>query len=85
MCNCKEELEKKLTDHQIKSTPISKGHKVALKGYGIVLTDSGCRYRGFMEYEVFELAPLKKGGHKPKKTRGNMFFSYCPFCGKKAE
>ena len=36
-----------------------------------------------MEYEEFAYVPIKKGGEKPKKQRGNMFFSFCPFCGEK--
>ena len=27
------------------------------------------------------LMPLKSGGSKPKKTKGSMVFSFCPFCG----
>ena len=83
MCNCHAELNKKLTDMFAAKAPSSKDHKVELKGYGIVLTDKGCIERGYMPYETYCLEPLKKGGSKPKKTTGNMFFSYCPFCGEK--
>ena len=84
MCNCRQELEEKLTERLIKEAPNSTNHRVILMGYAMVLTDKGCVQKAYMPYETSELAPLKKGGSKPKKTTGNMFFSYCPFCGEKA-
>lgn len=81
-CNCKQELETKLTDRFKSATPKAADHKVKLIGFGIVLGgDNGCTERGYMEYETYALTPLAKGGSKPKKTTGNMFFSFCPFCG----
>lgn len=81
-CTCKTDLEAKLTERYVSMEPTATGHKVELQGYGIALTETGCEVKGFMQYETFANVPLKKGGSKPKKTTGNMFFSYCPFCGK---
>jgi len=83
-CNCKTELESKLTDSFKAKEPNASAHKVELMGYGLVVTDTSLVSKAFMEYETFALMPLKKGGSKPKKTTGNMFFSYCPFCGVEA-
>lgn len=85
MCNCREEINAKITKMFIESTPKSKEHKASLLGYGIRLTDKGCVEQGYMPYETYALVPLAKGGNKPKKSTGNMFFSYCPFCGEKHE
>lgn len=82
-CNCKKEIETNLRLRLEDTEPNSTGHKVQLMGYGLVLTENKFVSRPFMEYETFAFVPLKKGGSKPKKTTGNMFFSYCPFCGEK--
>ena len=83
-CDCQNKINGMLTERFKKDEPAATDHKVKLQGYAIVLTDSGCVTKPFMEYETFANVPLKKGGTKPKKTTGNMVFSYCPFCGVKA-
>lgn len=84
-CNCKSEIEAKLLERFKTQQPDASQHKVTLKGYGFGVEEkSGALVvRGFIPYEAFALVPLKKGGSKPKKTMGNMFFSYCPYCGAK--
>ena len=83
-CDCRKELNDKLTARFKEMEPTATSHKVELQGYGIGITpEGGCVSRPFMEYKTFANVPLKKGGTKPKKTSGNMFFSYCPFCGVK--
>ncbi len=83
MCNCKIDINKKLTDMFADKAATSTDHKVELKCYGIAMTEKGCIELGYMPYETYCLEPLKKGGSRPMKTTGNMFFSYCPFCGEK--
>ena len=82
-CTCKADLEQKLTARYSEMEPTATGHKVELQGYALGISESKCIVKGFMPYETFAYVPLKKGGSKPKKTTGNMFFSYCPFCGAK--
>lgn len=84
MCNCKKELEEKLTVRLKEMEPTATDHKVTLQGYAITVSGNRCATRPFMEYKTFANVPLKKGGTKPKKTSGNMFFSVFPFCGEKA-
>lgn len=83
MCDCRKDLEQKLTERYQAQEPTARDHKVTLRGYGFVLEGNKFTERGCMTYETFALVPLKKGGEKPKKTKGNMFFSFCPFCGEK--
>ena len=83
MCNCKTEIEKKLTDRYRAAESSGREHKVRLKGFGLVVVGETLKQRPYMEYEEFAYVPIKKGGEKPKKQRGNMFFSFCPFCGEK--
>ena len=37
------------------------------------------------EAELTADRPLKRGGRKRKTDHMNMFFTFCPFCGKKYE
>jgi hypothetical protein len=80
-CNCKSELEAKLTENFKSATPDARDHKVELKGYGFGIIKNKLILQPYFEYEGFSYVPLKKGGEKPKKIIGNMIFSYCPFCG----
>lgn len=81
MCDCRKDLETKLTERYQTQEPAARDHKVKLQGYGVVLAGNQFAERGYMPYETFALVSLKKGGEKPKKTTGSMFFSFCPFCG----
>lgn len=83
MCDCRKDLEQKLTERYQAQEPTARDHKVTLQGYGLTLTGNKFMERGYMPYETFAYVPLKKGGEKPKKTTGSMFFSFCPFCGEK--
>ncbi len=83
MCDCATQLEAKLTERFQAQAPNARDHKVKLQGYGIVIQNNAMVMRGFMPYETFARVPLKKGGEKPQKTKGSMFFSFCPFCGEK--
>jgi len=84
-CNCKKEIEEKLTARFAESTPTASQHKVKLQGYGITIEADTLHERALMEYETYALVPLKSGGSKPKKTKGSMVFSFCPFCGTSAK
>lgn len=80
-CNCKTELEAKLTERFKAQTPDSRDHKVKLEGYGFGIINNTMILQPYMTYEAFSYVPLKNGGEKPKKMKGNMMFSFCPFCG----
>ena len=80
-CNCKKELEEKLTQRFKDQSPEASDHKVSLDGYGFVFVGSRMEQRGYLDVKATATYPLKKGGVKAKTTNQSMFFSYCPFCG----
>jgi hypothetical protein len=80
-CNCKQEIEEKLTERFKAATPDARDHKVTLDGYGFGVVDNVMVMQPYFNYTGFSYVPLKKGGEKPKKVTGNMIFSFCPFCG----
>lgn len=82
-CNCKQEIEAKLTERFKAATPDSHGHKVTLEGYGFGIVNNTMVMQPYFNYTGFSYVPLEKGGEKPKRVTGNMIFSYCPFCGEK--
>lgn len=83
MCDCRERVEKELHEFLAKKYSEGRDHKVHLQGYAIVLSQT-LSERPYMPYEATAVLPKKGGvGEKNLKERGNMFFSFCPFCGEK--
>lgn len=83
-CNCKKELEEKLTERFKATAPEATGHGVSLQGYGFAIVGDAMKSMGYMEVKATANYPLKKGGSKNRVTTQNMFFSFCPFCGVKS-
>jgi len=81
VCDCKARLEKELTERFKTNVPEATGHSVTLQGYGFVIVNNTMGVAGYMPYNAVAAYPLKKGGTKQKTSRGNMTFSFCPFCG----
>lgn len=84
-CNCRAEIEAKLTERFKAQSPEATDHSVSLEGYGFGISDGGVVVRAMLPYGATATFPLKKGGSKRKTVKGNMIFSYCPFCGMKGE
>lgn len=84
-CNCKTEIESTLTERFKQQTPEAKDHRVVLHGFGLGIQNNTMVLRGYMEAKAFALFPKKDGGTRAKTTTSMMVFSYCPFCGAKAE
>lgn len=83
-CTCREDLEKSLTERFSTHATEATGHSVSLQGYGFAIVGNSMITAPFMEYKATAMYPVKKtGGTKEKTTRGNMMFSFCPFCGVK--
>lgn len=83
-CNCKAELEAKLTERFKASKPEATGHSVTLEGYGFAIVGNTMVMRPVMPYKAHAAFPNKKGGADREKTmKGTMVFSFCPFCGVK--
>ena len=81
-CNCKTELEIKLTERFKEKVPEASNHAAKLQGYGFAIIDNSMKSMGYMEVKNTADYPLKKGS-KSKTTTMSMYFSYCPFCGEK--
>lgn len=81
MCDCRKDIEVKLTERFKEAAPDATGHEVALQGYGFAIVDSVMTMKPYMPYTTAADFPMKKGGTKRKKQTGNMVFSFCPFCG----
>jgi hypothetical protein len=82
-CNCKDDIEAKMTERFTKNSPEASGHEVVLDGYGLVLSGNSFVMRGCTPMKLTAIYTLKKGGTKVKTTNQSMFFNYCPFCGTK--
>lgn len=83
-CDCKSDIEAKLLDRFQKATPEASAHGVTLQGYGLHFVNNTAELAGFMPYEAQADHPKKDGGVRVKKLKGNMMFSFCPFCGVKS-
>jgi hypothetical protein len=84
MCDCRKEIEGKLLERFKEQAPEAKGHSLTLKGYALIFGDT-LKEKGFMELETEAEFPTKKGGIRKKKTRQNLIFTFCPFCGERYE
>lgn len=83
MCECRADIEKRLTDHYAPKLSESREVKAKLMGYAITI---GARLgiQPYMPVEVSHTVTVKKtGADKRKVEKVNMYFSHCPFCGVK--
>lgn len=88
MCKCKSELEAKLTERFKSQQPAATGHHATLTGYamGIGKESMSMYLVGCMPIELTAEYPVKSTGQrKQKTTKHSMFFTFCPFCGKRYE
>ena len=82
MCDCKQDIEKKLVERFKNIAPEAKEHGGELAGYGLVIVGNELQAKPYMAFKGSALYPVKKTGDwKIKKVENNMFFSFCPFCG----
>lgn len=82
-CNCKKELEAKLTERHASQYPEAKNHKAQLGSYGMAIVNNHMDIRGISPVTFTADQLVKKSGaYKPKKISSSMFWSFCPFCGK---
>lgn len=85
MCDCRQDVEKRLTDHYAAKLGEARDVKAKLMGYAITF-GAGVGTRAYMPVEIGHTVTVKKTGEDKRKTeKVNMFFSHCPFCGEKLE
>lgn len=82
-CDCKKDIEARLTERFTESAPDATGHKVGLQGYALIFGGDRLTQKGCMPFRCTATHPLKKGGVKEKTETQNMIFTFCPFCGVK--
>jgi hypothetical protein len=80
-CNCKTEIEAKLLESFKSEAPDGVDHSVSMHGYGFCIVGNKMIMRPYTEVTRAAQMPRKAGGFTSKRTKLNMFFSYCPFCG----
>jgi hypothetical protein len=80
-CDCRKDIEARLTERFKEGAPGASGHSVELQGYGFAIVGNVLMVKPYMRYTAEAEFPLKKGGTKWKKQTGTMVFSFCPFCG----
>lgn len=80
-CDCKKDLEAKLTERFVAGSPEAAEHKVELQGYGLAAVGRTIKVLPFMTAKGTARFPLKNGNTKVKSVMQTMVFSYCPFCG----
>ena len=80
-CNCKADIEAKLLERFKSETPDGVDHSVSMSGYGFGIVGNKMITRPYAEVTRAAQMPRKAGGFTHKRTKLNMFFSYCPFCG----
>ena len=82
-CECRWNIEEQLLAQFKADAPEASKHKSLLTGYVMICDKKGLNEKGCMGIELTALYPLKKGDTKIRKSKQNMIFTYCPFCGKK--
>lgn len=84
-CGCRVELQAKLAAQYAESCPDASNVRAELQGYALgVSKKPGLVVMGAMDVKYSADWKLRSGVVKPKSYKGRMFFSYCPFCGRKA-
>lgn len=85
MCNCRADIEKKLTDHYAAKLSCSRDVDAKLTGYALRMGKHIGLYP-YMPVEIRHTVTVKaKGADKRKTVNINMYFSHCPFCGEKLQ
>lgn len=81
-CDCKTDIEAKLLEQLKGETPTGSAHAVSLSNYGFVLLENRMTIRPYTVVNTSVTMPKKAGGFTQKRSTMNMFFSFCPYCGK---
>lgn len=85
MCNCRTDIEKRLTDHYASKLSCSRDVDAKLMGYALRL-GKHIGLHPYMPVEIRHTVTVKATGADKRKTVNiNMYFSHCPFCGEKLQ
>jgi hypothetical protein len=82
MCNCKAEIEAQLLERFKAKYPDAQDHRVSLQGYVFAISGNTMTLHPYMPIKYGARHTNKKTGREVwKNEKGNMVFSFCPFCG----
>ena len=79
-CNCKKDIEKRVTDRYAQDLIDSKDVSASLTGYAFTF-DAGVSMKPYMPIEVSHTKSSKAGVDRKRTEKVSMFFNFCPFCG----
>lgn len=80
-CNCRSDIEAKLLERFKSEAPTGENHAVSISGYGFCIVGNEMTMRPYAEVTKSADMPKKAGGWSLKRSKLNMYFSYCPYCG----
>lgn len=80
-CDCKSDIEARLLERFKESAPTGQNHGVTIAGYGFCIEGNKMTQRPYAEVTQSADMPKKTGGWTLKRSKVNMYFSYCPYCG----
>lgn len=85
-CGCKKDIEAKLLERFKAERPEGEGHSASMDGaYGLGMTnDNKVVQQGVAPVILEVMLPKKSGGMAPKTIKMSMIWTFCPFCGTKA-
>lgn len=79
-CNCTREMEEKVLEHYKENSNLINPNKAEFDNYSFLI--SGGSGLGVQPFLPVTISSETKNG-KPKKTKVNIYFTYCPLCGQK--
>jgi len=82
MCNCHDEIEKKVNEQFAVQNPDVSNPKTSLGGYALLFTEKDS-FRPSLPLTTEGTVKYKNGNSKVKKFKQSMIATYCPFCGVK--
>lgn len=82
MCNCYDEMAKKIKTKVIADSPEgSDEFDIEIGGYLFGLSDEGLTHRSSNSLKISYITPKKSGGMKKVSKKSFIRATYCPFCG----
>ena len=85
-CSCREEVIANLKSRMAAKFPEAEITSVELNGYSVAMTnDRKAVMRLGTTADIQRLEKTRAGSMRTKKNKVTILFSYCPFCGEKAE
>lgn len=82
MCECKEDIERRVLEKFKHEHPDATGHEAEMGGYAIVFGKGG-GLRPAARIDLTAKGLTKTGKDKAIRSKVSMLATYCPYCGEK--